>query len=101
MALETVIGHDAAKIRVAGKEDTKEIVDLTLIPVGSIVQAGNTGDGGSFISVRLDSDAGVVADREQVVDDFKALVSGWVIGGSDGAELRELGSSVIYGALEV
>lgn len=81
----------------AGKEDTKEIVDLTLVPVGSVVQAGDAGDGGGLIGVRLDSDAGVMADGEQVVDDFKALVSGWVIGGSDGAELRELGSSVVYG----
>ena len=41
VAVETVVGHDAAQIRVSNEEDTEQIVDLTLVPVGTVVQTAD------------------------------------------------------------
>jgi hypothetical protein len=82
---------------VAGEEDTKEIVDLTLVPVGTIKQASDTWDGRSLIGVGLDTDSGVVADRKELVDDLEAVLAGREIGSSDGGDLGELGGGVVWG----
>lgn len=39
VAVEAVVGHDASKIGVADEEDTEHVVDLTLVPVGAVVEA--------------------------------------------------------------
>jgi len=74
-----------------GKEDTKHVPHLTLIPVRPVIQRGYAWDGCCFVGVRLDADAGVVADGKQVVHDLEALSAGGIIGGSDGADLGKLG----------
>jgi hypothetical protein len=79
----------------AGKEDTVQIVDLSLVPVGTVKETGDAGHGGSLVGVGLDTNAGVVADREKVVDNLESVLARGVVGGSDGADLGELGSGVV------
>lgn len=83
-----------------GEEDAEKIVDLTLVPVGSIEEGSDTGNGGRLVGVGLDADARVVADTEKVVDDLESLVSGRVVDGSDVANLGVLGRSVVYVVLD-
>ena len=49
MALKAVVGHDSSQIGVALEEDSVHVVGLSLEPVGALVQAGDTGDGGIAI----------------------------------------------------
>lgn len=77
------------------EEDAKEVVDLALEPVGALVEGHEGLDGRRLVGVRLDADARVVADGEGVVDDLEALGARGVVGGCDGADLRELGGGVI------
>lgn len=79
----------------AGKKDAKEVVDLALIPVGAVVEAGDTGDRRGLIGVGLDTDAGVVADGQEVVHYFEALVAGGEVACSDGAHLCEFSRGVV------
>lgn len=96
VALETVVGHDSAQIGVAGEVDAVQIVDFALVPVCAVKETSDTGDSRGFVGVGLDSDARVVADREQVVHDLEALVAGGIIGGSNGADLGEFGSGIVW-----
>lgn len=95
MALEAVVRHDAAQIRVADEKDTKQIVNLALVPVGAVVEPDEAGYRRCLVGVRLDADPGVVPDAEQVVDDLEALVPRGEVDGRDVAELGELGSGVV------
>lgn len=95
VALETVVGHDSAEIGVVGEVDTKQVVNLTLIPVGTVEERSDAGNGGGLVGVGLDTDTGVVADTEEVVDDLESLVSGRVVGSGDVADLGELGRGVV------
>jgi len=95
MTLEAVVGHDATEIGVAGEEDSKQIVNLALVPVGTIKEGGDAGNGGGLVGVGLDPDSGVVAHTEQVVDDLEALVTGGEVDGGDIADLGELGRGVV------
>ena len=96
VAVEAVVGHDASEIGVADEEDTEHVVDLTLVPVGTVVEACDGGYGRSLVGVGLDADARVVADGEHVVDDLEALVAGRVVDGGDVADLCEFGGSVVF-----
>lgn len=95
VAVEAVIGHDAAQIRVSGEEHTEHVVHLTLVPQSTLEETSHTGHGGGLIRVGLDTDTGVVANAEQVVDDFKALVAGGEVDTRDIGDLGELGGSVV------
>lgn len=79
----------------SNEEDTKQIVDLALVPVGTVVEIAQTGDWGGLVRVCLDSEARVVADAEHVVDDFKALVLGGVVDGCDVGDLCVLSRGVV------
>ena len=96
MALEAVVRHDAAEIRVAGEEDAEEIVDLALVPVGAVVEGCQAGHRRGLVGVGLDANARVVAHAEEVVDDLEALVAGGEVDGRDGADLGELGGRVVW-----
>lgn len=37
VAVETVVGHDAPEVGMSHKEDAEQIIDLALIPVGTVV----------------------------------------------------------------
>lgn len=45
VAVEAVVGHDASEIGVADEEDTEHVIDLTLVPVGAVVEACDGGYG--------------------------------------------------------
>lgn len=77
------------------KEDAKQIVYLSLIPVRTIVQAAYRWYRCGFVCVRLDPDSGVVADGQEIVHDLEALVSGRVIDCGDIGDAREFGSCVV------
>lgn len=95
VTLEAVVGHDAAQVGVAGEEDAKKIVGFALVPVGAVKEGRDGRNGRRLVGVGLDADAGVVADRKQVVDDLEALLAGGIVGGRDGADLGELGGGVV------
>jgi hypothetical protein len=100
VAVETVIGHDATEIGVSNEEDTEQVVDLTLVPVGTVVETAKRRNGSGLVGVGLDADTGVVADGEHVVDDLETLVAGGVIDGCDVADLGELGGGVVLEEVE-
>jgi hypothetical protein len=81
---------------VADEEDTEQVVDLTLVPVGTSEETGDAGNGGSLVGVGLDADASIVANAQKVVDDLEALVPRGEVGGRDGADLGELCGSVVW-----
>ncbi|AOW06526.1 uncharacterized protein YALI1_F03371g [Yarrowia lipolytica] len=83
VALKTVVGHDSSQIGVALKEDSVHIVGLSLEPVGALVQAGDTGDGGHLGSVCLKSDSRVVSHRQKVVDHLEPVFSRGVVHGGN------------------
>lgn len=96
VSVESVVGHDASEVRVADEEDAEHVVDLALVPVGAVVEACDGWDWRGLVGVGLDADAAVVAHREQVVDDFEALVAGRVVDGGDVADLGEFGGGVVF-----
>lgn len=80
MTLKSIICHDSSQIRVTEEENTEQIPNLSLVPIGGSENTSGTGNRGHFIRVRLDSDARVELDTEEVVDDFESLRSSWVVG---------------------
>lgn len=100
VAVETVISHNATKIGVSNEEDTKQIVNLTLVPVGTIVETTERRDRGGLVGVGLDTDTGVVADGKHVVDDLETLVTSRVVDSSDVADRGELCGSVVLEEVE-
>lgn len=100
VSIESIIGHDSPQVRVAGEEDTKEVVDFTLVPVCAIVEGCDGGYRRCLVGVALDADARVVADRKHVVNDLKALVACGIVDCGDVADLGELGSGVILQEVE-
>jgi hypothetical protein len=100
VAVETVVGHDATKIGVPNEENTEQVVDFTLVPVGTIVETAKRRDGCGLVGVGLDTDTGVVADGKHVVDNLEALVAGRVIDSGDVADLSELCGGVVLEEVE-
>ena len=95
VSIKSVVGHDAAKIWVSNEEDTEQIVDLTLVPVGTVVESCDRWDWLGLVRVGLDSYPGVVAHREQVINDLESLVAAWKVDSGDIGDGGELGSCVI------
>lgn len=95
VTIKAIIGHDTAEVGVAGKEHSKHIPHLTLIPQSSFEQPGDTGNRGGFIGVCLNTNTGVVANAEQVVNNLEPLVLGRIVDGGDIGDLGELGGRVV------
>lgn len=100
VSIKSVIGHNSPQVRVASEEDSKEVVNFTLIPVRTVVERSDGWHGGGLVGEGLDTNARVVADREHVVDDLEALVAGRVIDCGDVADLGEFGSGVVLQEIE-
>jgi hypothetical protein len=100
VAVETIVGHDAAQVGVTNKEDTEQIVDLAFVPVGAVVKVAERWNGGGLVSVGLDPQARVVADGEHVVNNLETLVLGGVVDGGDVGNLSVLGGSVVLQEVE-
>lgn len=95
MPVETIIRQDSPQIWVVDEEDTEQIVYLSLVPVRAIIETANRRDGSGFICVGLDSNARVVSDREEVVDDFEARITCRVVDCGDVADLGEFCGGVV------
>lgn len=78
------------------KEDPEKVVDLTFVPVRSVVERADGWHGRGFIGVGLHADARVVAYGEQIVDDFEAVGAGGEVNGGDIHHRGEFGGSVIF-----
>ena len=65
------------------EENTKQIMCLPLKPVSTIVEVANRWHRGGFVRVGLNPNSGVVADREEVVNDLEAELAGGVVDTSD------------------
>jgi len=96
VSVEAIVGHNASEIGVADEEDTEHVVDLTLVPVGTVVETCDGWYGRCLVGIGLHANARVVADREQVVDDLETLVAGRVVDGGDVADLGVLGGGVVF-----
>lgn len=77
------------------EEDTKHVVNFTLVPQCAIEKTGHTGDGLCLVTVCLDTDTRVVADTEHVVDNLKSLVAGGIVDRSYIGDLGVLGGGVV------
>jgi hypothetical protein len=95
MSIKSIVGHDSSEIWVANEEDTKQIINLSLVPVCSIVQTCDARNWRCLVGVCLDTDSGVVAHAQEVVDDFEPLVSGREIDSSDVGDLGKLRCGVV------
>lgn len=96
MPVKAVVGHDPPQIWMSHEEHSEQIVDFTLIPIGAIVERSDRRHRRSFVGISLDTDACIVSDGEEVVDDFESSVAGGIVHGSDVAYLGELGSGVVF-----
>jgi hypothetical protein len=76
MTVETVVGHNAAEIRVTDEENTEHIVDFTLIPVGTVIEGRDRWNWLGLVGVGLDAYPRVVANTEKIVYDLESLVAG-------------------------
>ena len=54
-----------------GEEDAVHVPDLTLVPVGRLVDIEARVDRRQLVCVRLDADSRVEAQREQIVDQLR------------------------------
>lgn len=95
VSIKAIVRHDSSQVWVIDEEDTKQIIDLALVPVGTIVEGGNRGDRRGLVGVCLDPDAGIVSDGQEIINDFEASIAGWVVDGGDVADLGELGGGVV------
>lgn len=95
MTVESVVGHNAAEIRVADEEDTEQIVDFTLIPVGTVIEGRDRWNRLGLVGVGLDSYPGVMADTEKIVYDLESLVAGRKVDSCNIRDGRELSRSVV------
>jgi len=93
--IKSVVGHDTAQVRMAGEEDTEQVVCLPLVPIRAIVKPSDGGNRSGLISVRLDTNTGTVPDREEVVDDLEAVVAGRVVNAGDVGDLCELRGGMV------
>ena len=95
VSLETIVRHDSSQVRVTDEEDTVQVVNLTLVPIGTTEQTGNARHGRGLVRIGLYSNAGVVSDREHVIDNLETLVAGGIVGGGNRAALSEFGGGVV------
>lgn len=100
MPIEAIVRHDTSQVRMSDEENTKQIVCLTFVPVGAIIEAGDRWNRCNLVGICLDADTRIVVNRQQVVNDLKAITSCWVINASDIGDLSELCSCMILEKFE-
>lgn len=79
----------------AHEQHPKEIIHFPLIPIRTIVEPSDAGNGRGFVRVGLDPDARVVTDGEEVVDHLEAVTAGRVVYCCYIADLRILCRRVV------
>lgn len=90
MTLESVISKNASQVRMVSEEHAVHVPDLTLVPVGGFVDIVARVNRRQLVGVGLDADSGVVAERQQIVDDLEAVRSRWHVHSGDVDEIFEL-----------
>ena len=75
MAVEAVIGEQAAHVGMAGEEDAVEVVGLALEPVGAGKNADARGHRRRLVGLDLHADAEIMLRRKQMIDDVEALLA--------------------------
>ena len=78
------------------EEYAKQVIHLSLVPVGAVVEVRDGGHGGCFVGVRLDADSRVVPHAEEVVNDFEAVVAGGIVDGGEVGDHGEFGRGVQF-----
>jgi hypothetical protein len=96
MAIESVVRHDSPQVWVACEEDPEQIIHLPLVPIGTIIETGDTRHWCSLICVCLDPDSGVMPNTQQVVHDLEPCISSGVIDGGDIGDHGELGGGMVF-----
>lgn len=100
MSIEAIVRHDTSQVRMSDEENTKQIVCLTFVPVGTIIETGDRWNRCNLVGICLDADTRVVVNGQQVVNDLKAVTSCWVVNTSDVGDLSELRSCMILEKFE-
>lgn len=95
VALETIVGEDATKIRMAGEQDTKKIPSFTLIPISTTENTNGARNGIGLCSIGLDPDPAAVLDTQQMVDNFEAFLAFGVVCTTDIHDTLELALAVV------
>lgn len=79
----------------SNEEDPKHVVDLTLIPVGTVVEASNRRYRLGLVGIGLNAYPRVVANAQKVIDDLESLITGREIDSRDIRNRGEFGRSVV------
>src|SRR5258707_480608 len=89
MALEAVVGEDAAQVGMVGEPHAVEVVSLALEPAGGIEQPRRRRHRRRFVGRDLDANPLVVLEAEQIVYDVEALLALRPVDTADIDELLE------------
>src|SRR5262249_8974856 len=95
MPLETVIGQDAAQVRVIGEVDPEPVPGLALPPAGTAEEAHDGGHRLLLVGLELQPDALVEAHAEEVIDDLEAQLSVGIVDAANVAQDREVAVRII------
>lgn len=95
MSIKAIVRHDASQIWVANEEHAKKIIHLSLVPISSVVKTCDARYWRCLICVCLYTNSRVVTNTEQVVDNFKSLISGGEVDCSDVGDLCELCRGIV------
>lgn len=78
------------------EKDSEEVIYLPFIPHCAVIEGSDTWYGRSLVSICFDPYAAIVADREQIVDDFETVVAGGVINGRNVSDRGVFGRRVVF-----
>ena len=95
MAVEAVVGEDAAKIRMAVEQHAEHVVDFALVPVGGGKDRDRRGNRRRLVGRDLDPDAPIQLGRQQLIDDLEALLALGIVDAADVGEADELALGIV------
>ena len=93
MTVETVVGQDAAHVRMAGEQHAVQVEGFALEPVGAGKNADDRRHRRRLVGLDLDADAHVLGRRQQMIDDVEALLARRLVDRGDIDEADELRSA--------
>jgi len=79
----------------SNKKHAKEVIDLSFVPVCAVVETRDAGHGCCFIGVCLYTDAAIMADTEEVINDFETLFPCGEVNGRDVYDTCVFGGGVV------
>lgn len=78
------------------EENSKKIVNLSLVPIGSFVKSRDARDRRSLIGIGFYSDSRVMPDAEEIVYNLKPVAFSWVIDGCDIGHHRVFSGCMVF-----